>query len=457
MPRIQYGHLSNILTAAAICGFLLTSIEAFSKDACGLTGDDSVRVERTQELESDQTPKPFPRHTETISKWWAQQQAGIDILKAEYKQANAKPSRIGVVDAGFGKAELNILNPSLASVGIPQHSHGTSVLNTLFGENFGSAANAKLTNISSLLFYDFKNRQFENRPEDVNYVDVLSISAPLTDYTDADKKAKSLAADGQLIVISAGNDHPYRESSNHLDGVAILVGATELNGKLAEYSQVSAHLTVLAPAGSSSSVQSVLPSKPSSTFTGTSFAAPLVAGAIANVVEVLGAQTSESKLQIGEVKKLLHMTSIPVTGSHCAANNAGVINAYKLYRVAQRLKQKWPLNRGIVNSESLYDFSEEAEKLRERAAGLELRNDCGAKKQIVADLRKAFALMPENKMVREKLSAILLKAGYREQALFYAPPDKSKECRETYRYVAVSQPNERPPGSSHRHFGPTAQ
>lgn len=368
-------------------------------------------------------------NSERIPKYWAQLQVGLDIAREEFP--NISSANIGLVDIGVDESVIDNLPANRRAGEITKtaltNSHGNGPLRALFSPNYGAAISSKLVSLNGLPFHEFTKFEYITDRDSTQYVDILSISAPLDDYVGAKEKAKSLAQN-KIIVISSGNDHPAKSTNDFFDD-KVLVGATDINGKIARYSQEAKGLNIFAPAGNLSNVES-LDGTESYRFTGTSFSTPLVSGSIANIVGLLG-RTKEKVLTVNEIKEVLSKTSIKTVASNCVPS-IGVLNSYKMLKVAERLKNLWPYNRGQIDKNpSLYDFSIDSKKFYDEAKNIIEKPDCSNFTKGLKLLRKAFLLTPENVEVRKTLYSLLIKNGNKSMAEFYKPLDsKNTDCRQ---------------------------
>lgn len=225
--------------------------------------------------------------------------------------------------------------------------------------------------------------------------------------------------DKVLHVMSAGNDYPHTLATNdskQLSTIAdnlITVGSCSPAGCVSRFSRAGNHLTIVAPSDHFIQTAHRDPEQPV-TFAGTSGATPLVSGALADVLSILPALTTK------EAQQLLRKTAIPTTLND--EDGGGVLNYYKLLRVAYRIKQLTDrdssIRQQLIDDDTTYDFRVEALAKLQQA---EQSQDHG---NYLSALRETFFLDPHNNEVRDKLSKFYWQTGYHAQALFYSIPDE---------------------------------
>lgn len=129
-----------------------------------------------------------------------------------------------------------------------------------------------------------------------------------SEVVDAMQDLVSLGRDGlgTAIVFSAGNDRQSGQSSNYRNyqnsPYTITVGAINENGTFANFSEAGANLLVTAP-GDSLYISNVADTSGASIISGTSFAAPAVAGVIALMYE------ANTDLGYRDVQEILAMSA----------------------------------------------------------------------------------------------------------------------------------------------------
>lgn len=94
-------------------------------------------------------------------------------------------------------------------------------------------------------------------------------------------------------------------------------------------------------------------------------------------------------------------------------NSAGVLNHYKLLRVAHKLAEQGYTGDELY-SDHIYNFSEEVETLLAEAKML-----ASTSENYLHNLRVAFFLQPEDDRVRTLLADVYRSQGHVEHALYY--------------------------------------
>lgn len=181
-----------------------------------------------------------------------------------------------------------------------------------------------------------------------------------------ERKAIDQIARHGIVVAAAGN---RREEASELHGEAdiatcpniIIVGNLSRTGVPSSTSNRSKCVTIAAP-GTRGHVTSYIQNEFNYQGGDTSAAVAMVSGALADVVSILGDLSTE------EARILLQKTAVRTLNYYDKDNKsgAGMLNAYKLIRVAQRLKEAgWPANRKkLINDKKYFDFTSEVGSYR---------------------------------------------------------------------------------------------
>ena len=258
------------------------------------------------------------------------------------------------------------------------------------------------------------------------FLDVLNPKALPDDLSIPEAELDRLLGGDAIIVQAAGNEFPDANAYwKARAGVAeinselvdfgsrvIKVGSVAPDGFVSSFSKTGKDVVVLAP--SDYSIVSHNGEKQLK-FSGTSGAAPLVTAALADVLSILPA------LNRIEARELLQGTAIKTSINEISdMNGAGVLNHYKLVRVAKRLADlDYPKNREALFNDALYDFSDEARELFASAT------DSDDLDTYLKKLRTAFFLDADNADIRTTLADTYRKAGLEKQAQFFDVPAKS--------------------------------
>ncbi len=229
------------------------------------------------------------------------------------------------------------------------------------------------------------------------------------------------------IVASAGNNPLERRGESIIAGrTPISAGASDPRGRIGHYSS-DAH--IYAP-GEHLFLDG-------SRRHGTSYSAPLVTAALADMfailpptaitsltIEPIVASDVRAIIALSEFRTLivhlLQATSTPTTIS--GNTSSGILNHYKLLRVAHRIAQQAGSSKQrvaqLIREPRTYDFTTEAQQLYEEA--VRLRNSAEvAPQEALFKLREAVALDAHNQAARQELAAIYAQAGYPSLSEFY--------------------------------------
>lgn len=225
-----------------------------------------------------------------------------------------------------------------------------------------------------------------------------------------------------VFVKAAGNDfpHPVDKIISVYGDKMIVVGSADPTGFPSTFSQADKRVNILAP--SDEFIPSVGVGAKPILFSGTSGDAPVVSGVLADVNSLLPRDLTRD-----EAAHLLHKTATKTSINGASdMNGAGVVNHYKMLRVAKRLHDAgFPANEDILHSEQLFDFSTEAKKLASEAEHLITSSDAENYAEGFKKLRTAFFLNPDNNNIRSALAKIYRDCRYHTQSLFYDFYDKS--------------------------------
>ena len=365
-----------------------------------------------------------------LTRFWAQEAVfapeSRELLQDMGQQGfRFSTSEVGVIDSHFykdGMRNTNIDATALSSCEActdTSGGHGTKVSSLITGKSpVGVSSKGKIIELidknSPNLEFFVPGYGIDNPPPVINASIGLGGQYSVDNSTDILRKT--------IFVTSAGNDFPAPVETiiEDLGNKMIVVGSLDPSGFVSDFSQSHQHVAVLAP--SDNFITALGANGKFSTFGGTSGATPLVSGAIADLRSILPDLTRDEVATI--VAKTATPTSINMVSHH---NGGGTLNQYKMLRVGQRLSESgWPHNRAnLIDSEKMYDFADEAQKLSDEAevllkTGNEVDYETGFKK-----LRTAFALDTSNTKTRTILADIYQNAGYSVQALFYKVPEQS--------------------------------
>ena len=390
-----------------------------------------------------------------LTRFWAQEavfapEAREMLQDMELQGFRFNPSEIGVVDSDFFQEGMQktsidaaVLSncPCWASGG-GIGSHGTEVSNLITGESpIGVSSKGKITMLGDSKDFFSSHHKISNLPPVINASISLGV---LTSDSDAVKGANKLLDNGivapprplsthikspnklftkTIFVFSVGNSFPKQAEAaiKEFGEKMIVMGSLDPSGFVSKFSQSHQHVVVLAPSDNFITTRRGADGT-FKKFGGTSGAAPLVSGAIADLRSILPDLTRDEVAII--IAKTATRTSINIVSN---LNGAGTLNQYKMLRVGQRLSENgWPHNReNLIADEKMYDFADEAKKLTDAAETLLQTTNEADYKAGFKKLRTAFALDANNTRTRTMLADLYKDAGYSVQAMFYDIPERS--------------------------------
>ena len=388
-----------------------------------------------------------------LSDYWAQELIGADLSKKEIEKI-PPPSQenfISVFDGGGShtyRVRNLISSPSPYAL-LPEIGDKIFLFRTKYeGEYFLRLSNLRQEGFPSFInhsmhWYCSQNSEFFECSQANEIYNVF----------------KELSSQTVLVTASA-NYFPSIPSLNSVkskaskDFHAIIVGSFSPYGFVSDFSQEGEELHILAPSDYFLTVDS---GNHINRFDGTSGAAPLVTGALAGFEWIAGYHPTGE-----EAKILLEKTAIPTLHSHESPrqNGAGLLNAYKLARLAVRLKAlcdtencfqqeirnsasyQFPqdealladvahafpacafANRGNVENLSfLYHQNLPAERDEEKSLYRQAffrpfgKDKCYKKREVFDRLRRELLLSPNRPELWEALSCIYREAGFEQNAL----------------------------------------
>lgn len=367
-----------------------------------------------------------------LSPFWAQEYIGADLAREAAANEGGAETPVGILDAGFENNEITgkISKGANSNLYSP-HSHGTAVANLINGAApVGVSGLARLEALGGIGRSELLKSLLAIRSKDVS---IVNASLYLEDFY-KDELIRPLLKKlltKSIWVVAAGNsnlreiDLPFgwepprsrMQSGNTQISEVITAGSISPYGTLSDFSNEGENVTVLAP----SDRWVLSKTNEISRFGGTSGAAPLVTGALANVLALL------PDLSLEEASELLRRTAQPTINSHQRPqrNGAGLLNAYKLVEVAKRLKNAgWPKGRKqLINDPSIYNFSELARVLLAEGKKLLQEDDCQKKRDGLSKIRRSF-LLDYNDESRKILISIYGRENFSANASFYKSFDR---------------------------------
>ena len=303
---------------------------------------------------------------------------------------------------------------------LDDNEHGTKVAALILADNpIGASVAGKL---GYLLLGDDKDAfMLGSSPDVVNFsantdniVQAMLLQPDELDslssdnFAEVDLLARELS-ENSIVVMSAGNhgdNFSCIDSNACRPHAAIIVGSNSPSGHVSEFSNYSDQITILAPGELVPTINSEGEVKISA---GTSFAAPQVTAALVNVKALI------PSLSTAEAEHMLKMTATPTTAAATGIDGAGVLNHYRLLRVAHRIAQEAKESgksiSELIFSDDMYDFRDEANFLITQ--GFLTHN--------IHQLRQGTALDPHDVEGKE-LAAYYKKLSFESLSLFYDNP-----------------------------------
>ena len=368
-----------------------------------------------------------------LTDYWAQEMIGADLLKEEIEKAPPLPEDKHLVAIFDGlKNNHNIYVQNIISHEGPQavlpalKSAQLKFFHTKDSPGLNETEKTSKENTMNAV----KNIESSGKiPSFINH----SMTWGFSEISEEIYKAMSRISPPSILVHIAGNN--YLKGSPSVDPIksefsknfdSILVGSLSPHGVVSYFSQEGEEVHILAP--SHGYLTSVDNDGRYERFGGTSGAAPLVTGSLAGFEWLSGYHPTAK-----EAKLLLEKTAVPTIHSvfeDPKKNGKGMLNAYKLGKVAQRLKDRCQNNHQcfkeeIKNSKN-YQFSADQSVLEDvqsafpKCSGSDdsaQENDCTFKKKVFKKLRQAVLLDTTNVELWKQLQCIYNQEGFSENAL----------------------------------------
>ena len=362
--------------------------------------------------------------------FWAQEFIGADLVKDEV--ASGDTISIAILDSGFDGYDLKSVK-HVKYTADPEYpdNHGSHTANITRSDSLiSSSAVGKINHLFQIneaadyqeAFKSFKSNETPH---------VINNSMIYWTEDEASEALKNMRESGSLFVASGGNHFPYNHDTSESTAQNVLsVGWVDTNGLYHPSSTDSIQLDLVAPSGMS--LTSISNSGGYSLFGGSSGSTPLVAGAAANIISALGVRSPEVVETI--LKKSAYR--YPMRNDR---NGAGLLNSYKAFKVAKRLREicnqdKTCLAREASNSDN-YMFDEdfasaknsilsEIPSCKNDQPTITKMNSCALDSHIKT-LRKAFSLS-QSKTIGALLSCLYDSLGFSKNAEFYRNYSKEK-------------------------------
>ena len=387
-----------------------------------------------------------------LTDYWAQEMVGADLLKEELEKTSPLPEDkhlVAVFDTPTGSHNIyvqNIISHEGPQAVLPAlNSSQLKYFQTKWDSDYMETVEA-LSSPKENTVNEVQNVKPAGKESTVNKVQNVESSGNFPSFINNSMrwggyiieegqsiyKSMSRMCPPSILVQAAGND--YMEGSPSLYPIeskfsknfdSIIVGSLSPHGVVSEYSQEGEEVHILAP--SDYYITSADNDGKYEKFSGTSGAAPLVTGSLAGFEWLSGYHPTAK-----EAKLLLEKTAIPTIHSvfeDPKKNGKGMLNAYKLGRVAQRLKDKCndnhqcftdeiknPENYQFSVSQSVLDNVRSAfPKCSDSVEDVQ-ETDCSFKKSAFKKLRQAVLLDTTNVELWKQLQCIYNQEGFSENA-----------------------------------------
>ncbi len=363
---------------------------------------------------------------------WHIEYIGADFAKKYLKNVGGAPVQNGILDGGLYKPQKSCENGVFTNENLIRNRyemHGFMVAEYFSGSDGASDLGVSHSIVADLNFRKDRGEMQELAKAKMNGLRVLNFSMGAKNSEAAprqkqyyDSTFRALDALGTIIVTAAGNDGEKTPEVllDKKEFPGIVVGGLDPNGHLWTHSQHSNDVNIIAPAALLRTFETEATKRIS---TGTSLAAPLVAGSIANTVSILSSFTRKQS------EILLSSTGLKLQGNIRAPNGLKMLNSYKMVRVAERIRKKirsGPMLTGKILEDFIskelqdpnnYDFKDEANALIKSAEKVG-RTSCEKKWAAIAMFREAFLLSGEH-TARVNLVELYNEVGYSINADFY--------------------------------------
>lgn len=378
----------------------------------------------------------------TLSDFWAQELTGADLVREELKNTPALPENYNLV------AVFDDFNKGNDEAMLTTDNHGVLVGNLISSEERQAV-------LPALHPTQINNFEYMSLSASVDTIHLLKNNPPsfinlsLGFHQDPgllhqDRKSETFLIQNEIfshlshsiIIDAAGNQFTKtipEETTKPPN--KIVVGSFSPSGLVSGFSQSGPKVSILAP--SDVYLTSLNNEGEYDKFSGTSGAAPLVTGALAAFEWLSGHHPSPE-----EAKYLLEKTAIPTLESvfeNPPRNGAGVLNAYKLARIAKRLRKRCQTNAACfkkeIQKEDLYQFQRNNNLSRQirmvfpecakkdKSSPLPRSGvksfSCNHKKTVLNALRREFLLFPQETGLLNHLACIYKSHGLASNAQMF--------------------------------------
>lgn len=367
-----------------------------------------------------------PHGDRSLSKFWAQEFTGADLVRADLEKHNVEVPKnlIGVWDA--------------KSRGIGSHGERVSQL------IIGPYKSALLPGKNSIKYEDVEFERgamepadkfialFKNCSQRKSCPEFINNSMSWLKSSEIKNIVSKMAANQILLVTSAGNSRGLVESGKRdlaNDKKIVIVGNTNVYGFPAKLTDSAPEVTVSAPSDNSLTTYDYAGNLKN--FSGTSGSAPQVLASLASFRLITGMRVD------GELAKLLlQSTALKILPQ---PNNigAGSLNAYKIFELAKIVKKKCSRHsvkcaKNIIRRDlkmvshnferDLYRYLQKAFPVCANGSSYQRMfpdNSCKRKQSAYTDLRRVALLKANDPKPWKILHCITDNEGFGKNAQFY--------------------------------------
>ncbi|MFV3408741.1 S8/S53 family peptidase [Bdellovibrio bacteriovorus] len=384
--------------------------------ACVLGLFSSFQATAFVELEKRQ---PLEVEDGRLTPYWAQEYIGADLVKEEMRLLpNLQRVPMAVYDVGFEKEHINLafdipVDRAMNGNRPMKGHHGTSVASLINGKGMVSVSEfvnyVQLKKVSPAVFYFGAVRELKELPVKPQ---VISNSMGWTSESVLEL-ATEVDQMGIIWVMAAGNEHPNEIAEHERVAPVISVGSYSPRGLQTLSSQESDQLDILAPADE---YQAALDGNGQEVLFGeTSGATPLISASIANAKALI------PSLSRAQIESLMKRTAIRSFHSlYSEKNKAGLFNAYRFFKVVQRLHAVCGANAPCIQAQmdNRQNYLFEAQVLSPRITAV-CHSRQGLSKAEMKALRTQYLLNAEQSQYARLLSCAYRNEGYSINADYY--------------------------------------
>lgn len=306
---------------------------------------------------------------ESVTPLWAQEYIGADLVRDEllkWSPTELKKVPLAIVDLGFEEEHIQLTEP----ISVPKQRngnrtmrahHGTSVANLLTGPTqYRVSDQVSLINLTAVHYSGAYHYMWRNFEKNEVFPKVITNSLGWTDerIPEVVEKAHEKKT---LWFLAAGNDFPTPVRGIEKSSKALMIGSFAPSGLTSFETQNDPALIVLAPANEE--LATINGYGEEHLFGATSGATPLVAGSVINILSFL------PNLNRDQVITLIRKSSFKSVENKLGLNQMpGLLNGYKLFKVAQKIFNQCGENtichNQLINNDQTYIFSRESSVLK---------------------------------------------------------------------------------------------